>query len=100
MLQYTTPTIDPPDLLQNPDGMVPHLVSLDCFERAITHARRNLASFGTTALHVAANPADAPIQQAGRLLLLHSFTPIRMVDFSGETLMRAELPLSGHIACA
>lgn len=73
--------------------------SPDCLMRAIAHARRILAPLGTIVLHVAADPADALPQQVGRVLLLHGFTGIHVVRCSGETLIRAELPLFGRLAC-
>jgi len=81
-------------------AVIAHVVSPDCLERAIAHARRVLAPLGTVAIHLAADPADALSQQAGRLLLLHGFDPIRVFDHAGNTLTRAELPLHGRLACA
>lgn len=81
-------------------AIIPDPASPDCLMRAVAHARRILAPLGTIALHVAADPADALPQQVGRLLLLHGFTRIRVVRFAGETLIRAELPLFGRLACA
>ncbi len=81
-------------------AIIPGVASPDCLVRAIAHARRILSPLGTIALHVAADPADALPQQVGRLLLLHGFTAIRVVRLSGETLIRAELPLFGRLACA
>jgi len=85
-------------------AIIPHIASPDCLGHAITHARRALAPFGTVAIHLAADPAGAPVkalaEQAGHLLLLHGFTAVRMVDLSGEILIRAELPLHGRLACA
>ncbi len=81
-------------------AIIPGIASPDCLVRAIAHARRILSPLGTIALHVAADPADALPQQVGRLLLLHGFTAIRVVRLSGETLIRAELPLFGRLACA
>lgn len=81
-------------------AIVPHAGSPDCLGRAIAHARRVLAPLGTIAIHLAADPADALTSQASHLLLLHGFIALRVVDFSGETLIRAELPLHGRLACA
>lgn len=81
-------------------AVIPHVASPECLERSIAHARRALAPSGTIAIHLGARPADALSQQAGRSLLLHGFAAIRMIDFSGDTLIRAELPLRGGFACA
>ncbi len=81
-------------------AIIPHVASPDCIKRAIAHARRVLAPLGTIAIHLAADPAGELSQQAGQLLLLHGFNPIRIYDYSGETLIRAELPLHGRLACA
>ncbi len=81
-------------------AVIAHVTSPDCLTRAIAHARRVLVPLGTVAIHLAANPADALSQQAGHLLLLHGFSPIRLYDYAGETLIRAELPLHGRFACA
>lgn len=81
-------------------AIIPDIVSPDCLGRAIAHARRVLAPLGTVAIHLLADPADALSQQAGHLLLLHGFSAIRIVDFSGETLIRGELPLYGRLGCA
>lgn len=80
--------------------VIPHIASPDGLVRAVAHARRILAPLGTVAIHLAAPPADALSQQAGRFLLLHGFTAIRMLAFPGDPLMRAELPLHGGLACA
>lgn len=81
-------------------AIIAHVLSPDCLERAIAHARRVLAPLGTVAIHLAADPADALSQQAGRLLLLHGFNAVRVFDHGGETLLRGELPLHGRLACA
>jgi len=81
-------------------AIIPDIMSSDCLGRAIAHARRVLAPLGTAAIHLLADPADALCQQAGHLLLLHGFSAIRVVDFCGETLIRAELPLHGRLGCA
>ena len=81
-------------------AIIAHVLSPDCLERAIAHARRILAPLGTVAIHLAADPADALSQQAGHLPLLHGFDPIRVFDHGGETLIRGELPLHGCLACA
>lgn len=81
-------------------AIIAHVLPPDCLERAIAHARRVLAPLGTVAIHLAADPADALSQQAGRLLLLHGFNLIRVFDHDGKTLIRGELPLHGRLACA
>lgn len=81
-------------------AVIAHVASPDCLERAIAHARRILMPLGTVAIHLPAGPANALPQRAGRLLLLHGFTAIRVFDHDGETLIRAELPLHGRLACA
>jgi len=81
-------------------AIIAHVLSPDCLERAIAHARRVLAPLGTVAVHLAAGPDNALSQQAGRLLLLHGFNPIRVFDHDRETLIRGELPLHGRLACA
>ena len=86
-------------------AIIADAASPDCLMRAIAHARRILAPLGIIVLHVApkpgepGDPGDALPQQAGRLLLLHGFTAIRVIRCSGETLMRAELPLFGRLTC-
>lgn len=81
-------------------AVIAHVASPDCLERTIAHARRILAPLGTIAIHLAAHPADPLSQQAGRSLLLHGFSSIRTFEYAGETLVRAELPLYGRLACA
>ena len=81
-------------------AIIPDIMSSDCLERAVAHARRVLAPLGTVAIHLLADSADALSQQAGQLLLLHGFSAIRVVDFCGETLIRGELPLYGRLGCA
>lgn len=81
-------------------AIIPDLRAPDMLERAIAHARRVLCPLGTVALHLPSDPADAPAQHARQLLLLHGFSAIRLRDFAGETLIRAELPLFGRPACA
>lgn len=88
-----------PDPATTDVTIIRHAASPECLMRAIAHARKILAPLGTIALHLAADPADALPQQAGRLLLLHGFTCIRVVRASGETLIRAELPPFGRLAC-
>ncbi len=95
---------DRPHLGMADVAIIPHIASPDCLGHAIAHARRALAPLGTIAIHLAADPARVPpgalAEQAIHLLLLHGFTAVRMVDFSGEILIRAELPLHGRLACA
>jgi len=81
-------------------AVIAHVASPDCLARAIAHAHRVLAPLGTLAIHLTAGPADALSQQANQLLLLHGFSPIRVYDYAGDTLIRAELPLHGRLACA
>lgn len=81
-------------------AVIARVTSPDCLTRAIAHARRVLAPLGTVAIHLPVSPADALSQQAGHLLLLHGFGLIRLYDYAGETLIRAELPLHGRLACA
>lgn len=81
-------------------AIIPHVDAPECLEQAIAHARRALTPLGTIAIHLAVHPGDALSLQAGRLLLLHGFTAVRVVEFSGDTLIRAELPLHGRLACA
>ncbi len=81
-------------------AIIPHVTAPDALERAVAHAHRILLPLGTVALHLAADPADKVIQQTRRLLLLLGFGAIRVRDFSGAALIRAELPLHGRVACA
>lgn len=81
-------------------AFVPFVASPECLERTIAHARRALSPFGMIAIHVAAYPNTALSRQAGRLLLLHGFSAIHMIDFSGDTLIRAELLMDGESSCA
>lgn len=81
-------------------AIIPSLNTPDTLCRAVAHARRVLAPLGTVAIHLASDPADALSQHVRRLLLLHGFEAVRVRDFSGEALIRAELPLHGRIACA
>lgn len=81
-------------------AIIPGASSPDHLKRSIAHARRVLAPLGTIALHLAASPADALTRQASQLLLLHGFTGLRRTGFPGGTLIRAELPLHGGLACA
>ena len=81
-------------------AIIPHVASPECLEQAVAHARRALTPLGTIAIHLDAHPGDALSQQARRLLLLHGFTAMRVVEFAGDTLIRAELPLHGRLACA
>lgn len=78
-----------------PDPSAPGLL-----ERAIAHARRVLSPLGTLALHLPTGPTDIPAQHARRLLLLQGFSAIRVRDYAGETLIRAELPMLARLACA
>lgn len=81
-------------------AVIPSADAAGCLERAIAHARRVLAPLGTIAIHLAADPADALTRRTRHLLLLHGFIAVRVMDFAGETLIRAELPLHGRLACA
>lgn len=81
-------------------AVIAHLLSPDCLERAIAHARRVLVPLGTVAIHLAADATDELSKQAGRLLVLHGFIRIRVFDHDGETLIRGELPPHGILACA
>lgn len=81
-------------------AVVAHVVSPDCLARAVAHARRILAPLGTVVVQVAAGPADALVRQADQLLLLHGFDAARLREVAGQTLLRAELPLHGRLACA
>ena len=81
-------------------AIIPGLNAPDALGRAVAHARRVLTPLGTVALHLASDPADALSQHVCRLLLLHGFERVRVRDFSGEALIRAEVPLHGRIACA
>ncbi len=80
-------------------AIIPGARSPDRLKRSIAHARRVLAPLGTVAIHLDA-PADALTRQASQLLLLHGFTGLRTAGCAGGTLIRAELPLHGSLACA
>jgi hypothetical protein len=81
-------------------AVIAHVASPDCLERTVAHARRVLTPLGTIAIYLASHPAGVLSQQAGRLLLLHGFSSVRTYDHAGDTLIRAELPLHGRLACA
>ena len=81
-------------------AIIPHVASPECLARAIAHAHRILAPLGTIAIHLPADPADALSQHASQLLALHGFSSIRVYSCAGETLIRAEQPLYGRLACA
>ncbi len=80
-------------------AIIPGIRSPDHLTRSIAHARRVLAPLGTVALHLDA-PAGALTRQASQLLLLHGFNGFREVGRADGTLIRAELPLHGSLACA
>ncbi len=80
-------------------AIIPGICSPDHLTRAVAHARRVLAPLGTVALHLDA-PADALAWQASQLLLLHGFTGLRNTVCAEGSLIRAELPLFGSLACA
>lgn len=80
-------------------AIIPGAASPDLLKRSVAHARRVLTPLGTAAL-LLTGPADALTRQASQLLLLHGFTGLRQAGCSGGTLIRAELPLHGGLACA
>ena len=81
-------------------AIIPGVRSPGHLTRSIAHARRILAPLGTVAIHLDAS-ADAPLtRQAGQLLLLHGFDGLRQAGCAEGTLIRAELPLHGGVACA
>ena len=80
-------------------AIIPGVRSPDHLTRSVAHARRILVPFGTVAIHVDAS-VGALIRQASQLLLLHGFNGFRKAGCAGGTLIRAELPLHGGLACA
>ena len=80
-------------------AIIPGIRSPDHLTRSIAHARRGLAPHGTVAIHLDAS-ADALIQQASQLLLLHGFKGLRKAGCAEGTLICGELPLYGGLACA
>lgn len=80
-------------------AIIPGVRSPDHLTRSIAHARRVLVPLGTVALHLDAS-ADALTRQASQLLLLHGFNGLRRAGCAEGTLIRAELPLHGGLACA
>ncbi len=80
-------------------AIIPGIRSPEHLARSIAHARRVLAPLGTVALHLD-TPDGALGRQASQLLLLHGFNGLRRTGCGGGTLVRAELPLHGSLACA
>ncbi len=80
-------------------AIIPGVRSPAHLARSIAHARRVLVPLGTVALHLDA-AADALIRQASQLLLLHGFNGLRGAGCAEGTLICAELPLHGGLACA
>ncbi|MBC7801766.1 MAG: hypothetical protein H7Z10_14185 [Gemmatimonadaceae bacterium] len=79
-------------------AIVAHVGAPDAIGRAVAHARRVLTPLGAVAMHL---PGDSALtQHARRSLLLHGFGAIRTRTVGGATLLRAELPLYGRLACA
>lgn len=80
-------------------AIIPGIRSPDHPTRSIARARRILVPFGTVALHLDA-PTGALARQASQLLLLHGFISFHRAGCAEGSLIRAELPLHGSLACA
>lgn len=80
--------------------VAPYVASLAYLGRAVAQARRLLVPLGTLAMHLPQDPNGVLARQAGHLLLLHGFGLVRKQVIDGGTLVRAELPLYGRLACA
>lgn len=81
-------------------AVIPHMAAPEHLCRAVAHARRVLTPLGTIAVHVPAGLGDQLVRDVCQGLLLHGFGAVQSRDCCGDTLLRAELPLHGRIACA
>lgn len=77
--------------------LVPEAMTDEALERAAAFARVALVPLGTIAVRLA---ADSLVQRAMQRLTAHGFTAVRSRKVGGDVLLRAELPMFGHPACA
>ena len=80
--------------------IIPEVSSAAFLARAIPCARRMLAPLGTVTVRLGADLATDLAVTARHQLRLHGFTALRERVIFGDTLIRAELPLYGRLACA
>ena len=80
--------------------IIPEALSCGFIERAVPFAQRLLAPMGVVVLRLAADRDDGLALFARRQLMLNGFTAVRVRTVRGETLLGAELPLHGRLACA
>lgn len=81
-------------------AIIPQVPSPEFLERAIPCARRMLAPLGTVTIRFGQHLAGDLVTSACHQLLLHGFAAVRRRKMFGDTLLRAELPLHGRLACA
>jgi len=81
-------------------AIVPHVLSAEFLQRAVPYARRIVSTLGTVVIRLDGELQPALVQQARRLLAGEGFAMARVRSTAGVTLLRAEMPLSGHLKCA
>jgi len=78
--------------------IVPHVLSLDWLEGALSPIRRALFANGRLAACV--DPLPATQNRVARMLTLHGFTAIRASRAAGRLVLSAEVPAYGLRRCA
>jgi hypothetical protein len=80
--------------------IIPQVADSTFIERAIPFAHRLLAPMGVVVLRLPSDRTGRTAAFARRQMTLNGFTAVRVTTARGETLLGAELPLHGRLACA
>jgi hypothetical protein len=81
-------------------AIVPDVASLECAAQAIAQARRALRPLNTLILRFKANASPSLVQSVRTLLAQDGFFVRRPRLLDGRTVLTAEFPLYGRLACA
>ncbi len=80
--------------------IIPQAADAAFIQRAVPFAHRLLAPMGVLVLRLPPDRSAGIAAFARQQMLLNGFTAIRVTTARGETLLGAELPLHGRLACA
>jgi hypothetical protein len=80
--------------------IIPQIADSAFIARAIPFAHRLLAPMGVVVLRLPHDRTGRTTAYARQQMILNGFTAIRVTTAHGETLLGAELPLHGRLACA
>jgi hypothetical protein len=80
--------------------IIPQAVDAAFIARAIPFAHRLLAPMGVVVLRLPADGSGRTAAFARQQMVLNGFAAVRVTTRRGETLLGAELPLHGRLACA